>query len=261
MKVEDQELAPMHTINSGRSIQYASELMNELNIGTLVVLDFGSILGIITSRDIRSSHPNRLVADAMTANPICISSSEFIWDALEVMEQYRIKKLLVMKNDDCMGLITRESIKIGLCELYDPLTGLYRSPYIQMIYEHSQNNQQPYVFIFIDLNDFGEINKRYGHPIGDDIIVGYSNYLRSLLKANEFACRYAGDEFIMLATGNHERATELEQQLSGIYVIQDVPVSASFGLLRSDSNPEFFNLPFRDIVSKASLLSTYLKQA
>lgn len=260
MKVEDQELSPIHTVSSGRSIQYVSELMNELHIGSLVVLDFGSITGIITSRDIRSSHPNRLVADAMTADPICVSSSEFIWDALKIMEQYRIKKLLVMKKDDCIGLVTRESIKIGLRELYDPLTGLYRSPYIQMIYEHSLIKQQPYIFIFIDLNDFGEINKRYGHPLGDDIIVGYANFLSSLLKANEFVCRYAGDEFVMLITGNHERITELEQQLSRAYVIQDIAVSASIGIIRSDSIPEYSNLQFRDIVSKASLLSTYLKQ-
>lgn len=260
MKVEDLELSPIHTVSSDRSIRYVSEIMNELHIGSLVVADFGSITGIITSRDIRSSHPNRLVADAMTPDPICISAGVFIWDALEVMEQYRIKKLLVMNNDNCIGLITRESIKIGLRELYDPLTGLYRSPYIQMIYEHSLIKQQPYTFIFIDLNGFGEINKRYGHPLGDDIIVGYANLLNSLLEANEFLCRYAGDEFVMLVTDNHERATELEQQLLRTYVIQDVAVSASIGLIRNDSNPEYSNLPFRDIVSKASLLSTYLKK-
>ena len=63
------------------------QLMNELNIGSLIVEDYGSITGIITSRDIRSSHPNRLAADAMTPNPICISANAFIWDAQTLMEQ------------------------------------------------------------------------------------------------------------------------------------------------------------------------------
>ena len=77
-----------------------------------------------------------------------------------------------MDQDDCMGLITRESINIRIRELYDPLTGLFRPPYIQMIYEHTQNDQQPCIFIFIDINNFGEIKYKIWPPVGDDIIVG-----------------------------------------------------------------------------------------
>ena len=51
------------------------------------------------------------------------------------------------------------------------------------------------------------------------------------MKTNEFLCRYAGDEFLMLIRGDHERAAELERQLSCPYVIQGVTF-----LLQSDSS-------------------------
>ncbi|UUZ93114.1 CBS domain-containing protein [Paenibacillus sp. P25] len=174
MKVSEIMTLSVYSISSDRSVAYASERMNEYEIGSLIVVDHGTVKGIITSRDIRSSHPNRIVADAMTPNPICTSPDCFIWDALKIMDREKIERILIMEEEKLLGLVTREIIKMKLSELMDTLTGLYRAPYIQCIGEEFLRTRQPFHLLFIDLNDFGKINKLYGHPFGDDVICEFT---------------------------------------------------------------------------------------
>ncbi|GAA4868217.1 CBS domain-containing protein [Paenibacillus vulneris] len=260
MKVAEFMSSPVYTVSSERSVQYVSDMMNELKIGSLVVTDHGTIVGIVTSRDIRSSHPNRIVADAMTPDPISISPDQFAWDALVMMERHHIERLLVVHEDQVIGIVTREKLQIKLNQLVDPLTGLYRAPYIQHIGEHFLNRRQQFRLLFIDLNNFGEINKLHGHPVGDDFLVEFSNRLRALTNEQDYVCRYAGDEFIVITCRNEYDGLQLEDALSQPVVIQNVALSASVGVISGFLVPDFFSLSFRELINRASLLSTSLKQ-
>jgi diguanylate cyclase (GGDEF)-like protein len=259
VKIADMMSTLVHTVSSDKSVKYVSNLMNELNSGSMIVIDNGIIVGITTSRDIRSSHPNRIIADAMTVEPFSISSDTFAWDALKVMEQHEIKKLLVKDGNNMVGIVTRETVKINLKELIDPLTGLYRAPYIQAIGEKLLKKRISFYLHFIDLNNFGEINKKYGHPVGDDIIQGFANWLKSLTTDEDFLCRYAGDEFVII-TPIEEGVTTLLRSLSQEVTINGLQVSAAVGSIDEDIESDFFSITFRELITKASLLSTSLKR-
>jgi diguanylate cyclase (GGDEF)-like protein len=259
MKVAEFMSSPVYTVSSERSVQYVSDMMNELKIGSLIVTDHGTIVGIITSRDIRSSHPNRIAADAMTPNPISISPDQFAWEALNKMEQHCIERLLIIHENQAIGIVTRESLQIKLSQIVDPLTGLYRAPYILHIGEHFLNSRQQFRLLFIDLNNFGEINKLHGHPVGDDFLVEFSDRLRTLSNEQDYVCRYAGDEFIIISCRNENDALQLEHALSQPIVIHNVTLSASVGVINGCLVPDFFSLSFRELISRASLLATSLK--
>jgi diguanylate cyclase (GGDEF)-like protein len=260
MKVEEIMSSPIYTVSSERSINYVSNLMNELKIGSLVVMDHGKTMGIITSRDVRATHPNRIAADAMTPNPVSISYDCFIWDALKIMIHYQIERLPVTKDEHVVGLVTRDALKIKLSEWLDPLTGLYRAPYIHIIGEDLLKKQVCFQLLFLDLNNFGMINKLFGHPVGDDVILGYAEKLKSLSEEGDFLCRYAGDEFVMITfRGNHSTSL-LAELLSQPILINDIEVSASVGLINDSCDSEFFSQSFRDMVSRSSLMSTSVKQ-
>jgi diguanylate cyclase (GGDEF)-like protein len=258
MKITDLMSSPVHSVSSDRSVRYVSDLMNELNTGSLIVIDNGLIVGITTSRDIRSSHPNRIIADAMTSEPLSISSDAFAWEALKVMEQHEIKRLLVINDNNVVGIVTRETLKVNLKELIDPLTGLYRAPYIQTIGENLLEKRNSFCLLFIDLNNFGEVNKMYGHPVGDDIIQGFANRLKSLTTDEDFLCRYAGDEFVII-TPRGDSVHTLLRSLSQEVTINDIQVSAAVGWIDENKESDFFSFGFRDMLSKASLMSTSIK--
>lgn len=260
MKVSEVMTTSIYQVSSNKSVFYASNKMNEWETDSLIVVDHGTVVGIMTSRDVRSSHPNRIVADAMTPDPVTISPDIFIWDALKVMASRRIKRLLVMESGRPLGLATMEEIRVKLSLLMDPMTGLYRAPYIESIGEDFLRKKRTFHLVFLDLNEFGKINKRYGHPLGDDVIRGFSQSLASLVvEERDYLCRYAGDEFVIITQMDEAELNEYILRLSQPILIQSIPVSAGIGWVNGTQEPGFLNLSFRDILHKASLLSTSAK--
>jgi len=260
VKVKEMMSSPVITVSSDKSVLHAAELMDELRIGSLAVTEHKEIMGIITSRDARKAHPNRIVADAMTPDPITVAADSFGWDALQVMEEKGIERLLITENDQVVGLVTRDTVRVRLSELLDPLSGLFRPGYIQTIVEELMSNRQNFYLLFIDLNNFGKINKQYGHPIGDDVIKGFSERIRSLTMPDEFICRYAGDEFVIVSLREEDEIKKLVQALSDPFVISGVQVTSSVGVVKGSGDPAFLSLSFREIVSRASLASSTLKK-
>lgn len=47
------------------SVREAARLMAQRRVGSLVVVEDGQVLGVVTSRDLRGAHPNRLVVDVL----------------------------------------------------------------------------------------------------------------------------------------------------------------------------------------------------
>jgi len=257
VKVSEIMTSSVYTITSDKSVAYAAERMNEWRVGSLVIMDNGEVKGIITSRDVRSAHPNRIVADAMTSNLVCVSSNCNIWDAFKLMEQYQIERIIIMDTEKMAGMVTREAIVMKMSEYWDSLSGLYRAPYIQYIGEELLQNRKPFHLLFIDINDFGNINKVYGHPFGDDVIRTFSSHLTSMAVDNrDFVCRYAGDEFVMITLADEEGVANYIQSLSQPMVINNVPVSASVGCVNGQREPDFFSLSLRELLENASLLSS-----
>lgn len=260
MRVEQFMNVPVITVSSDRSLAYAAERMNEQRVGSLLVVDHGITEGIITSRDVRSAHPNRIVADAMSTELITVPRTCFVWEAVHLMDRKRIERLLVKNGGEICGIVTREALKSALSQLIDPLTGLYRQDFIHAVANRFIANKQAFQVLFIDLDGFGEINKQYGHPVGDDILVHYAEKLKKTVGKNDYLCRYAGDEFVVVSLQDEESTLSLAEDLSDEIRIGAVSVSASVGVyIGTRETEDMLSLSFRDMITRASLFSTEIK--
>jgi diguanylate cyclase len=52
--------------------------------------------------------------------------------------------------------------------------------------------------LFIDIDNFKDINDTYGHDIGDQLLLTVGNRLKSFVRADDMVTRWGGDEFICL---------------------------------------------------------------
>jgi len=91
--------------------------------------------------------------------------------------------------------------------------------------------------LYIDLNDFKQINDRYGHEIGDELLVVAADRLRASLRSCDIIGRPGGDEFVALVPDvqpsvAEQLAERLTQALEQPYLIarNSLYCSASIGL-------------------------------
>src|SRR3989454_4250750 len=100
-------------------------------------------------------------------------------------------------------LIEYDELKqLELNAVTDPLTGLYNRRLFTESLEKELNRARryglPLGLVILDLHRFKEVNDKYGHPRGDDVLRAAASTLRKSLRTSDSAFRIGGDEFALL---------------------------------------------------------------
>jgi len=103
----------VQTIAPGATVFEAIQNMVEHNVGSILVADGETILGIFTERDYlrrivlqdRTSKTTR-VADAMTGKLVCVDPERSVEDCMAMMTQQRVRHLPVMEGDKLVGIVS-----------------------------------------------------------------------------------------------------------------------------------------------------------
>jgi diguanylate cyclase (GGDEF)-like protein len=89
--------------------------------------------------------------------------------------------------------------------LVDGLTGIAnrRGCEDALVHEIARSDRlaAPFTLVVADLDDFKQINDRYGHDAGDDVLRETASVLRHTLRESDLAGRWGGEEFILLLPG------------------------------------------------------------
>lgn len=92
--------------------------------------------------------------------------------------------------------------KLKFLSLYDYLTKLPNRAlfYDRMRQEiaYARREQEKFSVMFLDLDNFKEVNDKFGHDIGDLLLQGVAKRFSKLLRKTDTICRLGGDEFIIL---------------------------------------------------------------
>lgn len=87
----------------------------------------------------------------------------------------------------------------------DPLTGLYNRRFLDTIVGRElarcRRESEHLVVMMIDIDHFKKVNDTYGHPGGDEVLKGLAALLHRELRTTDVACRYGGEEFLLLLPG------------------------------------------------------------
>ncbi|WP_454829966.1 HDOD domain-containing protein [Pseudoxanthomonas wuyuanensis] len=112
----------------------------------------------------------------------------------------------------------------------DPLTGVYNRTQLEHVlkkeFEAATRHGWPLSIAFIDLDDFKQINDRWGHQVGDQVLRKFAETLQQRLRGSDIVARYGGEEFLAVLPGTGERAAlaVIQRILSEVSTIAMVQV-------------------------------------
>ncbi|MDD2923426.1 MAG: diguanylate cyclase, partial [Anaerolineales bacterium] len=148
-----------------------------------------------------------------TVFQVDISAGVYTWKGRSVMfavlrditERKKAEAALSLSNEKLNQKIAEiEKLHIALQEqaARDPLTRLYNRRYMEeaLTREHARASRknEPLSVVMIDLDGLKKFNDTYGHDMGDQAIRIFGNQLKLMARAEDIACRYGGDEFLVI---------------------------------------------------------------
>lgn len=127
----------------------------------------------------------------------------------DVSERRSTEDSLKSAYAELEGLVTERTAELRSANerlsteaVSDPLTGLYNRRYLADFIDRELSRTRragnKIVFAMIDIDHFKQVNDRFGHGAGDEVLRALSAFLRGQIRHEDLAFRYGGEEFLLV---------------------------------------------------------------
>ena len=143
----------------------------------------------------------------------------------------------------------------------DGLTEAYNHRYFQNFLDkeikRADRNESNVSLVMIDIDNFKPFNDAYGHQIGDQILIQFSEQFRNSIREYDLFARYGGEEFVVVlpdtdSTQAAEVAEKLRTMIGGYTFTHEretYHITASFGV--ASTNPATDDFDKNELISRA----------
>ena len=126
--------------------------------------------------------------------------------------------------------------------MIDAVTNVFTRGFLHDLLEgeisRAERTNRSLAMIMCDLNNFKQVNDRYGHLMGDYVLSQIAIILKSCVRGSDYVVRYGGDEFLLLLPETDEQGGEIVRMRVHSKVsewdhnnrVGDLPISVSLGL-------------------------------
>jgi diguanylate cyclase (GGDEF)-like protein len=166
---------------------------------------------------VRAAGTESVPAAAVPAAPVPGASTRPL--ATAVVEQLVMTALWADAAADAALRNLSELVRAGQ---RDPLTATpNRAVFLDRLSSAialSRRRESSLALLFIDLDDFKEVNDTLGHPVGDEVLRLVARRLTAAVRNSDSVCRYGGDEFLVLLpdVATAEDAVLIANEILGI---------------------------------------------
>jgi len=195
------------SLNSSRALELLEE--NHIDLILLDILMPGingyDLCRVLKAKESTASIPVIFI----TAN----SDEESIDTAFEVggidyiTKPFKALELLArikthLKTKELLHDLEESHKELEIQASQDHMTKLYNRRYFaeisKKIMQLSKRNKKELSVLMIDIDKFKNINDTYGHQVGDEVIISFANILKEFSRDSDVACRFGGEEFLLL---------------------------------------------------------------
>lgn len=148
-----------------------------------------------------------------------------LFNAYAIYQQIVVKRLHRQLAEQIEESVKLETYAEALhrMAMLDSLTGLHNRRFAEerlaAEVARSHRSGHPLTIVMVDLNDFKLVNDRYGHPAGDEVLKGFAERLKALVRVSDLAVRLGGDEFlVVLVDCEPDMAERLVSRIGTVHV-------------------------------------------
>ncbi len=139
---------------------------------------------------------------------------------------------------------------------YDALTGLPNrtllNSHLQRALEKTQQNPQKFALLFLDLDNFKDINDTQGHDVGDQVLILVAKQIKRCLRPSDTFARLGGDEFVIIIdnfTDDNALGIICEKILKAVIACNQTmnfAISTSIGVCLAPDHGDTINILMRN---------------
>ncbi len=251
------------------TVRTAVELLRSHAMDLVPVVESGRVIGLLDALSLTMYDGEVSVLEAMTTPAITVDCNDTMAAAAMVMRTHRLRQLPVLRDGQLAGFLSSRDLLAMWGTIHDPLTGLPVQHQLRHWVHTVMGSGREISILFLDLNEFGELNKAQGHVYGDHVLQCVADAIREAIEPElDFVCRYGGDEFAVATTRPLHQARELAVRLRervGTVCLADGPIQTgvSIGIaggqrLKARSGAHI-EATLDDLLTRASTASTRAK--
>ncbi|MGA3561536.1 putative bifunctional diguanylate cyclase/phosphodiesterase [Melissospora conviva] len=144
------------------------------------------------------------IVATLVARQVAVRSPAIVfWSSLGLLAALAIRQGLVARENRQLAARMR-----GLAH-QDPLTGLPNRLAFNRELQRHVRHRRPVTVLLLDLDGFKQVNDRFGHATGDQLLTAVAERMRHALDGEGVLARVGGDEFAVLVDGVREHDPEL----------------------------------------------------
>jgi two-component system cell cycle response regulator len=199
----------------------------------LIAVELPTASGLELCGDVRASDPTRHIpvillghgADERAVSAgLLAGADDFVLD-VERLVELRARVHVQLRNKrlfDTLQRVRNERDVLKRDVQIDALTGMLNRRALESGVSERCAARERFGVLFMDLDHFKSVNDRFGHDVGDRVLIAVAHVLKSGLRPGDVVARYGGEEFVALIAGAGPESARLVAERLRMHV-EDMP--------------------------------------
>ncbi len=197
------ELKPISPVKNNKKLSTVIAHSESIKDLVQICADDLSVVNTVLKKELSIKNPQPSIKKAIKKNSTVENKVQSAVDELEVVNNAlkdEVNEREIIEKELEEVIVERDVATKA--SLHDLLTGLPNRALFYDRLEHgleqAKRHQWNLAVMFLDLDNFKQINDQYGHDIGDKVLLTVAKKLKENTRSDDTICRFGGDEFLYL---------------------------------------------------------------